>query len=72
MTKKELLDIYCDYLVSAFGPTTGTGLAELLKGSISRDQVQRFLSGPVLTKIGVKGCFIEKTWGGILFHFHFK
>ena len=49
MNKKELLDIYSDYLVSAFGPTTGTGLAELLKGSISHDQVQRFLAGPVLT-----------------------
>jgi hypothetical protein len=49
MNRKELLDIYSDYLVSAFGPTTGTGLAELLKGSISHDQVQRFLAGPELT-----------------------
>jgi hypothetical protein len=49
MNKKELLDIYSDYLVSAFGPTTGTGLAELLEGSISHDQVQRFLAGPLLT-----------------------
>jgi hypothetical protein len=49
MNKKELLDIYSDYLVSAFGPTTGTGLAELLQGSVSHDQVQRFLAGPVLT-----------------------
>jgi len=49
MNKKELLDIYSDYLVSAFGPTTGTGLAEVLKGSISHDQVQRFLAGPEFT-----------------------
>jgi len=49
MNKKELLDIYSDYLISAFGPTTGTGLAELLEGSISHDQVQRFLAGPLLT-----------------------
>jgi hypothetical protein len=49
MNKKELLDIYSDYLLSAFGPTTGTGLAELLKGSVSHDQVQRFLAGPLLT-----------------------
>ena len=35
--------------MSAFGPTTGTGLAELLKGSLSHDQVQRFLAGPLLT-----------------------
>jgi|GEM_PF-2013391 len=49
MNQKELLDIYSDYLVSAFGPTTGTGLSELLNGSLSHDQVQRFLAGPVLT-----------------------
>src|SRR5574341_1947903 len=49
MNKKELLDIYSDYLVSAFGLTTGTGLAELLKGSLSHDHIQRFLAGPVLT-----------------------
>ncbi|MGH2537114.1 MAG: IS701 family transposase [Candidatus Promineifilaceae bacterium] len=49
MNRKELLDIYSDYLVSAFGQTTGTGLAALLEGSVSHDQVQRFLAGPVLT-----------------------
>lgn len=49
MNKKELLDIYSDDLVSAFGPTTGTGLSELLKGSVSHDQLQRFLAGPILT-----------------------
>jgi len=49
MNQKELLDIYSDYLVSAFGPTTGTGLADLLKGSLSHDQIQRFLAGPILT-----------------------
>ena len=30
MKNKELLDIYSDYLISAFGQTTGTGLAGLL------------------------------------------
>lgn len=44
MKNKELLDIYSDYLISAFGQTTGTGLAELLEGSISHDQIQRLLS----------------------------
>jgi len=44
MKNKELLDIYSDYLLSAFGQTTGTGLAELLGGSVSHDQVQRLLS----------------------------
>jgi DDE superfamily endonuclease len=47
MTNKELLDIYSEYLISAFGQTTGTGLAALLDGSISHDQVQRFLTGQV-------------------------
>lgn len=49
MNRQELLDIYSDYLVSAFGQTTGTGLAALLEGSVSHDQVQRFLAAPVYT-----------------------
>jgi hypothetical protein len=44
MKNKELLDIYSDYLISAFGQTTGTGLAELLGGSVSHDRIQRLLS----------------------------
>jgi hypothetical protein len=44
MNNKELLDIYSDYLISAFGQTTGTGLAGLLDGSVSHDQIQRLLS----------------------------
>lgn len=44
MNKKELLDIYSDYLISTFGQTTGTGLATLLGGSVSHDQIQRLLS----------------------------
>jgi len=44
MKNKELLDLYSDYLISAFGQTTGTGLAGLLGGSISHDQIQRLLS----------------------------
>jgi len=34
MKNKELRDIYSDYLIRAFGQTTGTGLAELLGGSV--------------------------------------
>jgi hypothetical protein len=49
MKRQELLDIYSDYLVSAFGQTTGTGLSALLEGDISHDQVQRFLGGVVYT-----------------------
>jgi hypothetical protein len=44
MKNKELLDIYSDYLISAYGQTTGTGLAELLGGNVSHDQIQRLLS----------------------------
>ena len=44
MKNTELLDIYSDYLISAFGPTTGTGLAGLMGGSVSHDQLQRLLS----------------------------
>ena len=41
----KLLDLYSDYLISSFGLTTATGLATLLKGGISHDQVTRFLAG---------------------------
>jgi len=43
MKNKELLDIYSDYLISAFGQTTGTGLAGLMGGRVSHDQIQRLL-----------------------------
>jgi hypothetical protein len=49
MTKKELLDLYSEYLISAFGQTTGTGLAALMDGAVSHDQIQRFLSGEAYT-----------------------
>src|SRR5258706_1222267 len=49
MTKKELLDLYSEYLVSAFGQTTGTGLAKLMDGAVSHDQIQRFLAGEAYT-----------------------
>src|SRR5574341_2277466 len=44
MTNDELLDLYSDYLISAFGQTTGTGLAALLAEQISHDRVQRGLA----------------------------
>lgn len=49
MDDKTLLDLYSDYLISAFGQTSGTGLAELLGGAISHDRVQRFLSQNAFT-----------------------
>ena len=46
---KNLLDLYSDYLLSSFGPTTATGLSALLEGQVSHDQVTRFLSGDAYT-----------------------
>jgi hypothetical protein len=45
---KSLLELYSDYLLSSFGPTTATGLSALLAGEVSHDQVTRFLSGDTL------------------------
>ncbi len=42
--EKSLLDLYTDYLISSFGPTTATGWERLLEGEISHDQVTRFLA----------------------------
>ncbi len=42
---KELLDLYTDYLISSFGATTATGLAKLLDGQVSHDQITRLLAG---------------------------
>jgi hypothetical protein len=40
----KLLDLYTDYLISSFGQVTATGLARLLNGEVSHDQITRFLS----------------------------
>jgi hypothetical protein len=45
MANDKLLDLYSDYLISAFGQTTATGLSALLNGEVSHDSVQRFLAG---------------------------
>lgn len=39
-----MLDIYTDYLISSFGPTTATGLSRMLDGQISHDKVTRSLA----------------------------
>lgn len=41
---KKLLDLYADYLISSFGPTTATGLARLLEGTVSHDAITRLLA----------------------------
>jgi hypothetical protein len=40
----RLLDLYTDYLLASFGTATATGLATLLEGQVSHDQVTRFLA----------------------------
>lgn len=47
--KRELLDLYSDYLLSSFGATTATGLSKLLDGRISHDAVSRMLSSECQT-----------------------
>jgi DDE superfamily endonuclease len=46
---KSMLDLYTDYLISSFGPTTATGLSRLVDGQVSHDQVTRFLASPPKT-----------------------
>ena len=41
---RDLVDLYSDYLLSSFGATTATGLSELLEGTLSHDQITRFLA----------------------------
>ena len=41
---KTLLDLYADYLISSFGPTTATGLSRLLQAHLIHDKITRFLS----------------------------
>lgn len=42
-----MLDLYSDYLLCSTGQTTATGLSSLVDGSLSHDQVSRFLTGEV-------------------------
>lgn len=51
MKNEKLLDLYSDYLISAFGQTTATGLSALLNGEISHDSVQRYLAGERQTSV---------------------
>ena len=46
---KSLLDLYADYLISSFGPTTATGLSRLLSCGISHNKIRRFLSERTFT-----------------------
>lgn len=41
--KKDLLDLYSDYLLSSFSLATATGLSEMMDGAYSHDQITRML-----------------------------
>jgi hypothetical protein len=55
--KTDLLDIYSDYLISQNHYATATGLAAMLDGEVSHDQVSRHL------RSGVRGS--KELWGYI-------
>ncbi len=40
----DLLELYSDYLLSAFSHTTATGLSKMTGGTVSHDKITRFLS----------------------------
>ena len=40
----DLLELYSDYLLSAFSHTTATGLSRVTGGAVSHDKITRFLS----------------------------
>ena len=46
---QKILDLYSDYLLSSFGQTTATGLAQLMDHEISHDRVTRMLSSAKMT-----------------------
>ena len=46
---QELLELYSDDLISTFRAATATGLAEMVHGTVSHDQLTRFLSASEYT-----------------------
>ena len=42
--KKDLLELYSDYLLSSFSHTTATGLSRMSTGEVSHDKITRFLA----------------------------
>lgn len=40
----DYIDLYTDFLISANGQSTATGLSAMLEGDVSHDQITRFLS----------------------------
>jgi hypothetical protein len=65
---KSLLDLYADYLISSFGPTTATGLSRLLSSGLSHDKITRFLAGQPMTSahlwslVSLCDYFVSSPW----------
>ncbi|MCA1837793.1 MAG: hypothetical protein LC674_03235, partial [Actinobacteria bacterium] len=51
---RDLLELYSDYLLSAFSYTTPTGLSAMTNGAISHEKITRFL--------GEKGLDSSTLW----------
>lgn len=45
VSSDAMLDLYSDFLICSFSQTTATGMSLMTNGSVSHDQVTRFLSG---------------------------
>ena len=56
MKHPEILDLYSDYLIASFKLTTATGLSDLLDGSLSHDQISRFLGQGLLNQMDFWKC----------------
>src|SRR5213082_3023021 len=50
---KDLLELYSDYLLSAFSHTTATGLSAMTGGSVSHDKITRFLANEELDSVAL-------------------
>ena len=68
----DILDIYSDYLIAQSHKATAIGLSTLLGGSLSHDQITRFLNRPELGSIELwnyvkpKIRELEQEKGGVL------
>lgn len=46
--KKEILDLYSDYLICSFSHVTATGLSKALDRQVSHNKITRLLAGEEL------------------------
>ncbi|BBP00478.1 IS701 family transposase [Sulfuriferula nivalis] len=71
--KKVDLDLYTDYLLSAFGAATATGLSAMVDGDVSHDKITRFLSEQDYTtkdlwqQVKSTVRMVERDDGGVIF-----